>query len=195
MGASSNFGNMLSVLGASAFLPFLPMTPIQVVTNNLLYDFSQTAIPTDRVDDEYLAVPRRWDISGLARFMMVMGPVSSLFDYATFFTLLWLFDGWTHAALFQTGWFVESILTQTMIIHVLRTARVPFIGSRASLALTLTTLGTCAIGISLPYTSAGQALGFVPLPAGWWPWMALFMTGYAVIAYRVKARFAGRWGL
>ena len=131
MGASSNFGNMFSVLGASIFLPFLPMTAIQVLTNNLLYDFSQTTIPTDNVDAEYLAVPRRWDIGNIAKFVLFIGPISSIFDYVTYFTMLYGFGAWTNAALFQTGWFVESLLTQTLIIHIIRTAKIPFLESRA----------------------------------------------------------------
>src|ERR1700693_5570692 len=127
MGASSNFGNMFSVLGASIFLPFLPMLPIQVLTNNLLYDFSQTAIPTDNVDEDYLAVPRKWDIGNIFKFMVFIGPISSIFDYATFFTMLYVFDSWNNPSLFQTGWFVESLLTQTLIIHIIRTAKIPFI--------------------------------------------------------------------
>src|SRR6476660_411787 len=118
MGASSNFGNMFSVLGASIFLPFLPMQPIQVLTNNLLYDFSQTTIPTDNVDPEYLAVPRRWDIGNLTKFVILIGPISSIFDYATYFIMLHFFKAWDKPALFQTGWFVESLLTQTLIIHI-----------------------------------------------------------------------------
>ena len=125
MGASSNFGNMFSVLGASIFLPFLPMAPIQVLTNNLLYDFSQTAIPTDNVDEEYLLTPRRWDIGNIMRFMIFIGPISSIFDYVTYFTMIYVFDAWNDPALFQTGWFVESLLTQTLIIHIIRTAKIP----------------------------------------------------------------------
>ena len=132
MGASSNFGNMFSVLGASLFLPFLPMAPIQVLTNNLLYDFSQTTIPTDNVDEEYLATPRRWDIGNIFKFMVFIGPISSIFDYATFAMMLFVFDCWNNPALFQTGWFVESLLTQTLIIHIIRTAR--FRSSRAGQA-------------------------------------------------------------
>ena len=132
MGASSNFGNMFSVIGASIFLPFLPMAPIQVLTNNLLYDFSQTAIPTDNVDAEYLAMPRRWDIGNISKFMLLIGPISSIFDYVTFAMMLIVFHAWDKPALFQTGWFVESLLTQTLIIHIIRTAKVPFLESRAS---------------------------------------------------------------
>ena len=123
MGASSNFGNMFSVLGASAFLPFLPMAPIQVLTNNLLYDFSQVPIPADAVDDEQVTRPRPWNIGEITRFILFIGPISSIFDYTTFFVMLWVFNCWdpAHAALFQTGWFVESLMTQTLIIHVIRT--------------------------------------------------------------------------
>ena len=122
MGASSNFGNMFSVLGASIFLPFLPMAPIQILVNNLLYDFSQ-AIPTDNVDAEYLQKPRQWDLKNIGWYMLVIGPISSVFDYVTFGILIYFFHAWDNAALFQTGWFVESILTQTLIVHVIRTAR------------------------------------------------------------------------
>src|ERR1035437_8396057 len=119
MGASSNFGNMFSVSGPSIFLPFLPMAPIQVLTNNLLYDFSQTTIPTDNVDEEYLASPRKWDIGNIFKFMVFIGPISSIFDYATYGMMLYVFDAWNNPSLFQTGWFVESLLTQTLIIHII----------------------------------------------------------------------------
>ncbi len=148
MGASSNFGNMFSVLGASAFLPFLPMAPIQVLTNNLLYDFSQVPIPTDAVDEEQVARPRPWNIGEIKRFILFIGPISSIFDYTTFFVMLWVFNCWdpARASLFQTGWFVESLMTQTLIIHVIRTNKIPFLQSRASWPLTLTTLAIMAFG-------------------------------------------------
>ena len=195
MGASSNFGNMFSVLGASLFLPFLPMAPLQILTNNLLYDFSQTAIPTDQVDAEYLTAPRRWDIDNLFRFMLFVGPISSVFDYATFALMLTVFDAWSNPALFQTGWFVESLLTQTLIIHVIRTARVPFVQSHASPALIATTLAVCAAGIALPYSALGPALGFVPLPWTYWPALAVLLLAYCALAHAVKAWFVRRWGL
>ncbi|MDR3511163.1 MAG: magnesium-translocating P-type ATPase [Caulobacteraceae bacterium] len=194
MGASSNFGNMFSVLGASLFLPFLPMLPIQVLTNNLLYDFSQTAIPTDRVDEEYLAVPRRWEIRNLLRFMLFIGPISSIFDYATYATMLFVFHAWNRPALFQTGWFVESLLTQTLIIHIIRTAKIPFIQSRASTALILTTLTVCAAAIALPFTPLGATLGFTPLPPLYWPIIGGFLLAYAVLTHLVKSWFIKRWG-
>ena len=154
MGASSNFGNMFSVLGASAFLPFIPMAPIQVLTNNLLYDFSQVPIPIDSVDEEQVARPRPWNIDEIKRFILFIGPISSIFDYTTFFVMLWVFNCWdpSRASVFQTGWFVESLMTQTLIIHVIRTNKIPFIQSRASWPLTLTTLSIMALGCLL-YTS------------------------------------------
>jgi Mg2+-importing ATPase len=195
MGASSNFGNMFSVLGASLFLPYLPMTPIQVLTNNLLYDLSQTAIPTDNVDSDYLAVPRKWDIANIFRFMIFIGPISSIFDYATFGIMLFVFDCWTKPALFQTGWFVESLLTQTLIIHIIRTAKVPFIESRASPALIATTIVVCAIGVVLPFTTAGAALGFTRLPSPYWPIIMAMLLTYASLTHLVKIWFVRRWGM
>ncbi len=195
MGASSNFGNMFSVLGASIFLPFLPMAPIQVLTNNLLYDFSQTAIPTDNVDEDYIALPRQWDISNIFKFMIFIGPISSIFDYVTFFILLFVFHAWTNAPLFQTGWFVESLLTQTLIIHIIRTAKVPFIESRASAALIATSIIISLVGIALPFTWAGAALGMVPLPRLYWPLVATTLLSYAILTHIVKQWFVRRWGM
>ncbi len=195
MGASSNFGNMFSVLGASLFLPFLPMAPIQVLTNNLLYDFSQTAIPTDNVDEEYLAQPRRWDISNVFKFMVFIGPISSIFDYATYAMMLFVFDSWSNPSLFQTGWFVESLLTQTLIIHIIRTARIPFIESRASAPLIATTIIICCVGIALPFTWAGAALGFTPLPGLYWPLVFAMLVTYSILTHLVKVWFVRRWGM
>jgi Mg2+-importing ATPase len=195
MGASSNFGNMFSVLGASIFLPFLPMAPIQVLTNNLLYDFSQTAIPTDNVDEEYLVSPRKWDISNIFKFMIFIGPISSIFDYVTYGMMLFVFNAWTNPSLFQTGWFVESLLTQTLIIHIIRTARIPFLESRASPALITTTIIICAVGIALPYTWVGSVLGFTPLPTLYWPLVTAVLLTYAILTHLVKVWFIRRWGL
>lgn len=195
MGASSNFGNMFSVLGASLFLPFLPMAPIQVLTNNLLYDFSQTTIPTDNVDDSDVAGPHQWDISNIFRFMVAIGPISSLFDYATYAIMLWVFHAWGDPSLFQTGWFVESLLTQTLIIHIIRTSRVPFVQSRASNALLATTAIICAIGVLLPGTELGRLLGFKPLPWDYWPLLAAMLACYAALTHWAKLRFVRRWGM
>lgn len=195
MGASSNFGNMFSVLGGSIFLPFLPMAPIQVLTNNLLYDFSQTTIPTDNVDPEYLAKPHKWDIGNLTKFVLVIGPISSIFDYATFAMMIYVFGAWENPALFQAGWFVESLLTQTLIIHIIRTARIPFFQSRASLLLILTTITICAIGGVIPYTALGTTLGFVPLPPLYWALVMVLIASYAVLTHLVKSWFVRRWGM
>ncbi len=197
MGASSNFGNMFSVLGASAWLPFLPMAPIQVLANNLLYDLSQTAIPTDNVDPEYLARPRRWEIRDIGRFMVFMGPISSVFDYLTYLALFFVFGAQTpaQAALFQTGWFVESLISQTLIVHIIRTHRLAFVESRASLPLILMGALVCAIGISLPYSPFASSLGFTPLPTLYWPILAALIVGYFVLTHVMKAWLHRRFAL
>ena len=166
-----------------------------MLTNNLLYDFSQTAIPTDNVDEDYLVAPRKWDIDNIFKFMVFIGPISSIFDYATFFVMLYVFDGWNNPALFQTGWFVESLLTQTLIIHIIRTAKVPFLESRASTPLVVTSVIICAIGILLPFIPIGQVLTFTPLPMLYWPILAGFLLGYAIITQLVKVWFVRRWGM
>ena len=188
MGASSSFGNMFSVLGASAFLPFLPMAPIQVLTNNLLYDFSQVPIPTDNVDDDQTARPRPWNIAEIKKFILIVGPISSIFDYTTFFAMLWLFDCWdpSRASVFQTGWFVESLMTQTLIIHVIRTDKIPFLQSRASLALTLTTISIMAFGMWLPYSPAAASLGFTGLPSMYWPFLMVTLLAYTCLTQLTK---------
>jgi Mg2+-importing ATPase len=188
MGASSNFGNMFSVLGASAFLPFLPMAPIQVLTNNLLYDFSQVPIPADAVDAEQVARPRPWNITEIRRFILFIGPISSIFDYTTFFVMLWVFNCWdpSRASLFQTGWFVESLMTQTLIIHVIRTNKIPFLQSRASLPLTLTTLAIMASGMWLPYSPLASALVLTNLPRMYWPILLLTLLSYMGLTQLIK---------
>ncbi len=188
MGASSNFGNMFSVLGASVFLRFLPMAPIQVLTNNLLYDFSQVPIPADAVDEEQVARPRPWDIGEIRRFILYIGPISSIFDYTTFFVMLWIFRCWdpSRASLFQTGWFVESLMTQTLIIHVIRTNKIPFLQSRASWALTATTGAIMALGVWLPYSPLASALGFTHLPRLYWPILMFTLFSYMGLTQIVK---------
>src|SRR5215472_9262092 len=183
MGASSNFGNMFSVLGASIFLPFLPMLPIQVLTNNLLYDFSQVPIPTDDVDEEQIARPRPWNIAEMRRFILFIGPISSIFDYTTFFVMLWIFHCWDplRASVFQTGWFVESLMTQTLIIHVIRTNRIPFLQSRASAPLIATTVGIILLGMWLPASPFGPALSFTRLPGRYWPFLAATLLAYVAL--------------
>ncbi|MEO5923501.1 MAG: magnesium-translocating P-type ATPase [Bryobacteraceae bacterium] len=195
MGASSNFGNMFSLLGASVFVPFLPMAPIQILANNLLYDISQTAIPTDEVDPEQVEKPRPWDFQKLTRFIVFIGPCSSLFDYTTYFIMLYVFNCWDtstptaaahSASLFQTGWFVESLLTQTLIIHIIRTNKIPFLQSRASWPLIAMSACIMAIGIALPFTGVGSYLGFTALPSLYWPLLGLTLVCYVVVTQLVK---------
>jgi len=188
MGASSNFGNMFSVLGASAILPFVPMAPIQILTNNLLYDVSQVPIPTDDVDPEQIATPRPWSMHDLTRFILFIGPCSSVFDYTTYFIMLYVFGCWdpARASLFQTGWFVESLLTQTLIIHVIRTNRIPFLQSRASVALSATTVGIMLAGVWLPSSPLAPALGLTHLPDLYWPFLALTLLAYVTLTQVVK---------
>jgi Mg2+-importing ATPase len=188
MGASSNFGNMFSVLGASAFLPFIPMAPIQVLTNNLLYDFSQVPIPMDSVDKEQIAAPRPWNISEITRFILFIGPISSIFDYTTFFVMLYIFHCWdpSRASLFQTGWFVESLMTQNLIIHVIRTNKIPFIQSRASRSLTLTSFAIMAVGCWLPYSPLASSLGMTQLPLLYWPILLATLFCYMGLTQIIK---------
>ena len=189
MAASSNFGNMFSVVGASAFLPFLPMLPIQVLTNNLLYDFSQTTIPTDNVDAEWLKRPRKWEIASILRFILFIGPISSVFDYLTFFMMLYVFNCWSNPALFHTGWFVESILTQTIIIHVIRTSKIPFVQSRASWPLIMTSIIIAATGILLPISPLASILGLVPLPSLYWLLLGIILVCYVGLTQWTKTLF------
>jgi Mg2+-importing ATPase len=208
MGASSNFGNMFSVLGASALFPFVPMLPIQILTNNLLYDFSQVPIPTDNVGQDLIAKPHPWDIGEITRFILFIGPISSIFDYTTYAAMWFIFkcreaglapppelaahfahadlDHTYAAALFQTGWFVESLMTQTLIIHVIRTRQIPFIQARASVPLTITTVVIMAIGAWLPYSPFSLMLGFVPLPGFYWPILFVTLLCYVVLTQLVK---------
>jgi Mg2+-importing ATPase len=209
MGASSNFGNMFSVIGASAWLPYQPMIPIQVLTNNLLYDFSQVPIPTDNVGPTLISKPRPWNFGEITKFILFIGPISSIFDYTTY-ALMWFvfkchqlnlvpppdlvtrFAGVTDpdktyaAALFHTGWFVESLMTQTLIIHVIRTNLLPFVQSRASWQLTMTTLFIMAVGAYLPISPLAHALGFVPLPPLYWLLLIVTLICYVGLTQIIK---------
>jgi Mg2+-importing ATPase len=194
MSASSNFGNMLSVLGASVLLPFLPMAPVQILLNNLLYDVSQTTLASDRVDADYLRRPRRWDIANIGRVMLVLGPISSLFDYLTFAVLWFGFGAGLDPARFQTGWFLESLLSQTLVVHVIRTGRIPFVESKPSRALLATTLGICGVGVWLPVSPFGAALGFAAMPAGYWLALPAILLGYLALCQMGKAWLMRRYG-
>ncbi len=202
MGASSNFGNMFSLTGASYLFPFDPMQSKQILLNNMLYDFSQLAIPSDNVDPEYLLTPRKWDIANIRRFMLYVGPISSIFDYSTFF-LMWKFfhadmfkvAGDQHQLIFQTGWFVESIITQTMIVHIIRTRRIPFFQSCASPLLLFSTALIMAIGGYLPYSPLAGYFGLVPLPPIFWAFMFLFIVLYSILTHSVKVWYFNKFGI
>ena len=209
--ASSNFGNMLSVLASSAFLPFLPMASIHLILLNLIYDVSCTAMSWDNVDAEYLRSPRKWDAAGISRFMLRIGPTSSVFDIATFLLMYFvicpaftggeLYTSLTdpasralYVSIFQTGWFVESMWSQALVIHMLRTPKLPFVQSRAAAPVTLLTLaGSCAVTV-IPFTPLGSALGFTALPAAYFLWLAAIVTGYMFLATAVKKSYVRRYG-
>lgn len=198
MTASSNFGNMFSVLAASAFLPFLPMLPIHLLIQNLLYDISQATIPFDHLDPEYLRKPRIWDASDLSRFMVCIGPISSLFDIATFAVMWWVFQCQSPEtqSLFQSGWFVEGLLSQTLIVHMIRTRKVPFLQSRASWPVLLMTFSVVAIGLYVPFSSFGRSIGLTPLPASYFPWLVGILLAYCLLTQWLKilyVRTFQRW--
>lgn len=195
MSASSNFGNMLSVLGASVLLPFLPMAPLQVLLNTLLYDCSQTALTTDRVDPAYLALPRRWELDSIRRYVFCFGPVSSLFDYATF-ALLWFgLQAAGQVALFQTGWFVESLLSQILIVYVIRTGMPGQGATRPSPPLLAASLLVCALGLWLPHSPLAPLFGFVPLPPAYWWGLCAILAAYAALTMFVKSLLIRRFGI
>ena len=186
MTASSNFGNMFSVMAASAFLPFLPMLPIHLLIQNLMYDISQTTIPFDRMDAEYLEKPRIWDASDLSRFMIFIGPISSIFDIVTYL-VMWYIFGCTspeHQTLFQSGWFIEGLLS--LIVHMIRTKKVPFIQIHASWQVTGLTLVIMVVGIIIPFTPFGASIGFEPLPLSYFPWLVGILMSYCVLTQLVK---------
>jgi Mg2+-importing ATPase len=187
MATSSNFGNMFSAAGASLFLTFLPMLPSQILLNNLLYDTGQMVIPTDNVDPEQLARPAAWDIRFVRRFMAVFGPLSSIFDFITFWVLLSVLHA-GHAE-FRTGWFVESIATQTLIVYVIRTRRIPFLRSRPSRPMMLVPTAAAAIGIVLPFTPLSHVLGFTPLPLKFFLVLVLLIVIYMVLVDLAKIPF------
>ncbi|MFZ4718561.1 MAG: magnesium-translocating P-type ATPase [Ilumatobacteraceae bacterium] len=187
MGTSSNFGNMFSVTVAAAFLPFLPMLPFQILLNNLLYDTSQMTIPTDHVDPEQLQRPSHWDIGFIRRFMIRFGPISSVFDFATFMVMLWVFDA--AAPEFRSGWFVESLATQTLIVFAIRTRRVPFLRSRPSRPLLLSALGVVAVGIAIPQSPLHEPLGFSPLRPAFFGVLVAFVVTYLVAVEVAKYWF------
>ena len=195
MTASSNFGNMFSMLGASALLPFLPMLPIQILINNLLYDISQISIPWDKMDDDYIVKPRKWDASGISKFMIYIGPISSIFDYATFAVLWYVFkaNSTAHADFFQTGWFVESLLSQTLIVHMIRTRKIPFIQSWAATPVVALTSLIMLIGIALPFSPIASAFKLVALPLSFFPWLIGILFCYCLLTQLIKNWFINKF--
>lgn len=193
MTASSNFGNMFSVIGASIFVPFLPMMPIQVLTNNMLYDISQTAIPTDSVDAEWIEKPRKWAVDEIKRYIICIGPISSIFDYTTYLMMLFVFHAWKNPALFQTGWFLESLFTQTLIIHVIRTNKIPFVQSTASKPLMLTSMLIIASGVFLVNSPLASAFGFVKLPVLYYPLLVLTLLCYVFLTQLIKTWYIKKY--
>jgi len=210
MTASSNFGNMFSVVVASTFLPFLPMFPIQILFLNLIYDISCMSIPWDNMDEEYLETPKKWDASLIGSFMKWLGPTSSVFDITTY-ALLYFYicpqvmgAGYhdlgveqqaVFIAIFHAGWFIESLWTQTLVIHALRTPKIPFLQSRASFIVTTVTTVGIAIGTVLPYTNFGQNLGLSHLlPMNFFGWLALTIFGYLALVMVVKKMYIKKFG-
>jgi Mg2+-importing ATPase len=191
MAASSNFGNMFSMLGASALFPFLPMLPVQILTQNLLYDISQVSIPWDRMDPEYIVKPRRWEAGGIAKFMFWIGPISSIFDYVTFAFLYFYFKANTAETqgVFQSGWFIEGLLSQTLIVHMIRTKRIPFVQSTAAWPVTIMTILIMAVGIYLPFSPFASVFKFGHLPLSFLPGLVAILLGYCLLTQVVKTWF------
>jgi Mg2+-importing ATPase len=193
--ASSNFGNVFSVLIASAFLPFLPMLPIQLLVQNLLYSVSQISIPWDNMDEEYLHEPQQWNADEIGKFMVCIGPVSSVFDIATFWMMWTVFGANTPemASLFQSGWFVVGLLTQTLIVHMIRTRKLPFIQSRASGPVNIMTAVIMALGILIPFTGLGTYIGLVALPARYFVWLLGILIAYSALTEIMKNVYIRRF--
>lgn len=194
--ASSNFGNVFSVLVASAFLPFLPMLPLHLLVQNLLYDVSQIAIPFDNVDEEFLKSPQRWNPADLGRFMVFFGPLSSVFDILTFTVMWYVFaaNSVDHQTLFQSGWFVEGLLSQTLIVHLIRTRKIPFLQSRAAWPLLIMGGAIAAAGIWLPMGPLAHYFKLQALPLAYFPWLVAMLVGYALLTQAVKGWYARRYG-
>jgi Mg2+-importing ATPase len=193
MATSSNFGNMFSAAGASFFLPFLPMTPTQILLTNGLYDISQTGIPSDNVDPESLLKPRHWNIDLIKKYMLFFGPLSSIFDFITFGVLLFVFHA--RGGLFQTGWFIESIATQILVVFVIRTSRIPFFLSRPSMQLLITCLTITIISVFIPFTPVAKALGFVFPPTEYFLILILLVAAYLILIETVKNLFLKKFSL
>ena len=196
MTASSNFGNIFSVLVASAFLPFLPMLAIHLLIQNLLYDISQLSLPWDKMDEEFLQKPRKWDAPNIGRFMIWIGPTSSIFDITTY-ALMWFVFGANSVAaesLFHSGWFIEGLLSQTLVVHMLRTQKIPFIQSTAAFPVIVMTMLIMAVGIYIPFSPIGSLIGLQPLPWSYFPWLVATLLSYCVVAQIMKKIYIKRFG-
>lgn len=196
MTASSNFGNIFSVLVASAFLPFLPMLAIHLLIQNLLYDISQLSLPWDKMDDEFLQKPRKWDAQNIKRFMIWIGPTSSIFDITTY-ALMWFVFGANSVeaqSLFHSGWFIEGLLSQTLVVHMLRTQKIPFIQSTAAFPVIVMTMLIMAVGIYIPFSPMGSLIGLEPLPWSYFPWLIATLLSYCVVAQLMKRIYIKRFG-
>lgn len=196
MTASSNFGNVFSVLVASAFIPFQPMLAIMLLVQNLVYDIAQLATPWDRMDEEYLRGPCNWDAKGVGRFMVCIGPISSIFDI-TMFVIMWNVFGANSEAeqsLFQSGWFIEGLLSQTLIVHMIRTRKIPFIQSRASWPVMVMTVLAVLTGLYLPFSPLAAPLGFTALPAGYFPWLVGVLLAYCTLTQLLKTLYIRTFG-
>lgn len=196
MTASSNFGNMFSVLVASAFIPFLPMLAIHLLIQNLMYDISQLALPWDKMDKEFLSKPRKWDAKNIGRFMLWIGPTSSIFDITTYALMWYVFaaNAPEHQSLFQSGWFIEGLLSQTLVVHMLRTQKIPFIQSTAALPVLLMSMLVMGLGIYVPFSPLGTLVGLQPLPWSYFPWLAATLFSYCVVAQTMKTVYIRRFG-
>jgi len=194
MGSSSNFGNMLSMTGGSMFLPFLPMEPIQILLNNFLYDLSQVAIPTDDVDKEYILKARPWNVDYIKKFMVIIGPISSLYDFLTYGVMLFVFQAFKNPELFHTGWFIESLGTQTLVVYIIRTGKIPFIESKPSKFLIFTSILIVTMGILIPFSPLAKSFGFVALPPLYFLILFLIVSTYLLLVQLVKKRFIKKYG-
>ena len=195
MTTSSNFGNVFSVVVASAFIPFLPMAALQLMIQNLLYDLSQLSLPWDNMDKEFVRRPQKWDALGLSRFIVLIGPISSVFDITTFCLLWYVFgaNSAAHKSLFQSGWFVEGLLSQTLIVHMIRTQKIPFIQSIAAAPVLLLTGAIMVVGIAIPFTHFGASIGLQPLPNAYFTWLTATLLSYCVVTQLVKLWYIRRF--
>ena len=196
MAVSGNFGNMISVIIASIFLPFLPMLPVQILTQNLLCDFSQMGMPFDKVDNEYITKPRKWETQSIKSFMAYMGPLSSVFDILCFVVLWWAIGANTVelSPIFQSGWFVFGTVSQVLVIHIIRTAKTPFLQSRSSVSLLISTVMVAVISIVVGFSQLAVGIDMLSLPLSFAPWLALILVGYFLFSQVIKKFYIKRYG-